>query len=104
MNLFIVFLGASAAKSITELNTYSLCLAINITEAKKSSKENFLKDAFQVHTDNIFEVEICFEIEKVNGYYIVLEFTGSTKSPIYHNEYHIIPKNVVSKFLSKKES
>jgi len=100
--LFFVNLGGYDKNIFGELHTYTLCVASKISEAKKISKKKLLHDAFQVHTDNIFEVDICFPVEKVNGYYINLEFTGKEIKHNYNNEYHKIPKEIISFYLLKK--
>ncbi len=100
--LFFVNLGGYDKNIFGELHTYSLCVAEKQNDAKNISKEKLLKSAFQVHTDNIFEVDVCFEIEKVNGYYVNLVFEGTSEEPIFNNEYHKIPKDIVNEYLINK--
>ena len=52
----------------------------------------------QVHTDDLYDVDDCIEINKVSGLYIKLEKSNNKKGLVFNNGYHPIPKPVIEKY------
>ena len=58
-----------------------------------------MKGLDQVHTDDLYDVDDCIEINKVSDYFINLKKDDSKMKPLeYNNGYHPIPKKVIEKY------
>ena len=60
-----------------------------------------MKGLDQVHTDDLYDVDDCIEINKVSDFFINLkEDDNITETLKYNNGYHPIPKKVIEKYKS----
>jgi len=52
----------------------------------------------QVHTDDLYDVDDCIEINKVSDLYIKLEKSNSKEELVFNNGYHPIPKAIIDDY------
>ena len=68
---------------------------------KKRAKETLMKGLDQVHTDDLYDVDDCIEINKVSDFFINLNKDDTiTETLKYNNGYHPIPKKVIETYKS----
>ena len=65
---------------------------------KRRAKECLLLGYDQVHTDDLYDVDDCIEIEKVSDFYIVLRKSTKSQKLEFNNGYHPIPKRIIKEF------
>ena len=60
-----------------------------------------MKGLDQVHTDDLYDVDDCIEINKVSDFFINLNKDDNiTETLKYNNGYHPIPKKVIETYNS----
>ncbi len=99
--LYFVNLGAYDENIFGEIHTYSVIVAENENEAKKSAKQKFPKGTGKIHTDAIFEIKDRLIFPESKKMKISLEFTGEEKDFEFNNEYNPIPKEFIKEFKKK---
>jgi hypothetical protein len=94
--LFAVYLGGRAPKCNTEL--HDVVFVAGEADVKKRAKKDLLPGTQSLHTDDLYDIDDCLEINEVDGCYIHLEPTTETQSFEPNNGYHIIPPLVVANY------
>ena len=61
-------------------------------------KQTYLQGQFKLHTDSLFEVDDCLQIEDANGWYVHLTSTERLGTWKPNNDYHVLPKDVIERF------
>lgn len=97
--LFFVNLGAYQPGAFTELHGNALLVEENEQEVKKRAKGRLLLGYDSVHTDDLFDVDDCIEVSRVNGLHVHLEATEEPERLEPNNGYHIVPKQLVESYL-----
>ncbi len=101
--LYFINLGAYTPGQFTELHANAFAVARSEAEVKQRAKSELLRGAQQVHTDDLYDVDDCLEILEVDGQHIHLEPTSETAALEPHNAYHVIPKEVVAAYASRRQ-
>ena len=97
--LFFINLGGYDKNKFEELHESEFLVGEKKLSIKKRAKETLMKGLDQVHTDDLYDVDDCIEINKVSDYFINLKKDDSKMKPLeYNNGYHPIPKKVIEKY------
>jgi hypothetical protein len=102
--LYFVNLGAYADGEFTELHANAIVVATSEREVKARAKSELLRGKNTIHTDDLFDIDDCLEINSVDGYHVVLEPTSQLDNLVPNNGYHIIPKAVIEAHLRKQNT
>jgi hypothetical protein len=102
--LYFVNLGAYADGEFTELHANAMLVASSEHEVKSRAKAELLRGKLAVHTDDLFDIDDCLEITKVDGYSISLTPTTESNPLVPNNGYHIIPRPIVAAYIEKQAS
>jgi hypothetical protein len=101
--LYFVNLGAYKKGEFTEIHANKFLVASSLAEAKSRAKKELLKGwPGAVHTDDIYEVDSCAEIDTVNAFHVALMATPEKGNLKPNNGYHIIPKLLMEDYLNRK--
>ena len=100
--LYFINLGAYLPGQFTEVHANAFAVATSDVEVKQRAKAELLKGAQSVHTDDLFDIDDCLEINEVDGQHIHLERTSETAFLDPHNGYHIIPPPIVAAYASRQ--
>jgi hypothetical protein len=101
--LYFINLGAYLPGQFTELHANAFAVATSEQEVKKRAKSELLQGTQSLHTDDLFDVDDCLEITKVDGQHIHLEPTSESQPFTPNNGYHIIPPEVVAAYAAKRK-
>ena len=71
--LYFINLGGYDPNKFEELHESKFMVGPNKVRIKKRAKESMMIGLDQVHTDDLYDVDDCIEINKVSGLYIKLE-------------------------------
>ncbi|MDX3774344.1 DUF1543 domain-containing protein [Chromatiaceae bacterium AAb-1] len=74
--LFFVNLGGYLPEYIAEQHAFTLCVAPSATAAKSRAKQQLLNQVQHQHKDNLLELDNCFAIAQLQGWYIHLAGGG----------------------------
>ena len=97
--LFFINLGGYDKNKFEELHESEFLVGEKKLSIKKRAKETLMKGLDQVHTDDLYDVDDCIEINKVSDYFINLKKDDNKIKPLeYNNGYHPIPKKVIEKY------
>ena len=101
--LYFVNLGAYRDGEFSEIHANKFLVAGSVAEAKSRGKAELLAGwPGRVHTDDVYEVDDCIELGKVDGWHVVLTPTGEASTLQPHNGYHIIPKAVIEEYMNRR--
>ena len=99
--LFFINLGGYDKNKFEELHESEFLVGEKKISIKKRAKESLMKGLDQVHTDDLYDVDDCIEINKVSDFFINLKKDDKiTESLKYNNGYHPIPKKVIETYKS----
>ena len=99
--MFFINLGGYDKNKFEELHESEFLVGEKKLLIKKRAKETLMKGLDQVHTDDLYDVDDCIEINKVSNYFINLnKDDNKTKTLKYNNGYHPIPKKVIETYKS----
>lgn len=102
--LYFINLGAYEEGVFTELHATKFLVDTSKISVKKRAKQSLLLGKDSVHTDDLYDVDDCITISKVNGWHVHLTATEQIEQLIPVNGYMPLPKAAVAEFLkSKKE-
>ena len=96
--LYFINLGGYDPKKFEELHESKFMVGQNKIDIKKRAKESLLTGLYQVHTDDLYDVDDCIEIKKVSNLYVQLEKSNSEKELKFKNGYFPIPKKVINEY------
>ena len=95
--LFFINLGAYRPGEFTEHHAITFLVDDEAMNVKKRALNELLKGYDQVHKDDLYDVDDCIEIDKVNQLYIHLEPTPDKKELVPVNGYHKLPKDFIDR-------
>ncbi|MBT7546180.1 MAG: DUF1543 domain-containing protein, partial [Cryomorphaceae bacterium] len=99
--LFFINLGGYDENKFEELHESEFLVGDKKIEIKKRAKETLMKVLDQVHTDDLYDVDDCIEINKVSDYFINLKKEKNKSENLkFNNGYHPIPKKIIEKYKS----
>jgi Domain of Unknown Function (DUF1543) len=101
--LFFVNLGAYADGRFMELHA-NLFLVANSAQEAKARAKSLLRAQLpgHLHTDDLHDVDDCLEIGIINGRHIGLKKTGEAEAFSPVNGYHIIPDELIRRFMARR--
>ena len=97
--LYFINLGGYDKNKFEELHESKFLVGPNRIDIKKRAKKSLLLGYDQVHTDDLYDVDDCIEIDKVSGYYIHLTKTDILPKLNFNNGYLPIPKKTIRDFI-----
>lgn len=100
--LYFINLGAYQPGQFTELHANAFLVAESEPAVKQRAKRELLQGTQSLHTDDLYEVDDCLEIARVEGFYIRLEPTAETQPFAPNNGYHVIPPEVVRAYIAQR--
>jgi hypothetical protein len=100
--LFFVNLGAYTPGVFTELHANAFMVAENVGQAKQRAKRELLQGTVELHTDDMLDVDDCLAIDEVDGLHVHLTPITETQPLVPNNGYHIIPRDVIAAYASRK--
>jgi hypothetical protein len=100
--LFFVNLGAYCEGAFTETHASKFLVAATMPDAKARAKQELLQGwPSPVHTDDLYEIDDCIEINQVDALYVSLEKTGEHSALKPTNGYHLVPKGMVEDYMAR---
>ena len=90
--LFFVNLGAYADGQFTEIHENVFLVGTDILAVKQRAKSTFLQGKYLLHTDSLFEVDDCIQIEGAQGWFVHLTPADVPNTWAPCNDYHVIPQ------------
>ncbi len=99
--LFFINLGGYDENKFEELHESEFLVGNKKILIKKRAKETLMKGLDQVHTDDLYDIDDCIEINKVSDYFINLNKEKNKNQQLkYNNGYHPIPKKIIEEYKS----
>jgi hypothetical protein len=77
--LYFVNFGGYYPDKIAEQHDFMLCVATSAAEAKAKAKASLLTDADSPHIDDLMQLDECFAMGQVQGFYIHLTPSGQSQ-------------------------
>jgi len=103
--LFFVNLGAYRPGLFAELHAMGFYVAAHGAEAKQRARAELLSDnEREIHVDDLYDVDDCIAIDKINSLYVTLTKTGEASKAKLHADYYPLPQNVVADYISRKKA
>jgi hypothetical protein len=99
--LYFVYLGAYRGNEFSEAHAVKLAVTDNAPEAKARAKKELLVGLNIVHTDDLYDVDTCFEVGSVNSFHVVLTYTGEQENLKPTSAYHLVPKPLVEDYMRR---
>lgn len=100
--LYFVNLGAYRADVAGEIHNSTLMVDKSANAVKVRAKQSLITNADEIHTDDLFEVDDCLQLDQVGGYHLVLTPVEQTQSLQVVNGYHPLPKKVIADWKAAK--
>ncbi|WP_341758555.1 DUF1543 domain-containing protein [Candidatus Tisiphia endosymbiont of Ditula angustiorana] len=94
--LFFVNLGSYKKNFFGEFHFMSLIVAESRHAAIEKAKINAPKNEEMQHCDNIYDIDECIRIDKIDNYYIVLDYTGIEQENTVINGYQKLNGSVAN--------
>jgi hypothetical protein len=77
--LYFVNLGGYYPGKIAEQHDFMLCVANSTDDAKHQAKQRLLLDADSQHKDDLLQLDDCFAVTQLQGWYIHLTPSGQSQ-------------------------
>ena len=98
--LYFINLGGYEPKKFEELHESKFMVGRDKKNIKIRAKESMLVGLEQVHTDDLYDVDDCIEINKVSNLYVNLIESKIKKELRFNNGYLPIPKKIIDQYKS----
>lgn len=102
LKLFFINMGAYVPGQLMEVHSNEFFISDNKIDVIKRAKEGCLKGSVLVHRDYIYDVDECLEVGKVGRYFVHLAPTDKKVPFDPVNAYHLIPRELIKEFKSRK--
>lgn len=103
--LFFVNLGAYRPGLFAELHAVGFYVATHGTEAKKRARAELLSsEEREIHVDDLYDIDDCIAIDKVNSLYVTLTKTDETSKARIHADYFPLPEQVIAAYIAGQKS
>jgi hypothetical protein len=99
--LYFINLGAYKKGEFTEHHICTFMVDERAENVKNRALKALFKGYDEVHKDDLYDVDDCIEIEKVNQLYLHLEPTADKKDLIPVNGYHVLPRAIVKDYIDR---
>ena len=90
-SLYFVNLGSYKEGQFGENHFMGFYIAKSKSQAIKIAKSDVLKDQIIIHSDNIYDIDDCLNIDNIDNKYIALQYSGNKTSINPVNGYQKIP-------------
>ncbi|HTU27293.1 MAG TPA: DUF1543 domain-containing protein [Pirellulales bacterium] len=100
--LFFINLGAYRPGEFTELHANAFLVGREEQEVKVRAKSCLLGGTDSLHTDDLFDVDDCLAIDRVDGWHIHLQPAAAARPLVPRNGYHVIPQHVVEVYAARR--
>ena len=101
--LYFVNLGAYRPGELGEVHANAFLVAADVQDAKRRAKAALLTDgAEQVHTDDLYEVDSCIELDAVNDFHVTLTPTDRQAPFEAHTGYHVLPGEAIEAHIARR--
>lgn len=94
-SLYFVNLGAYHQDYAGEIHNSTLMVDVSARAVKTRAKLTLIRDAKEIHTDDLFEVDDCLHITEVGGYHLQLTPTDKVQPLRVKNGYIPLPQSVI---------
>ena len=98
--LYFINLGGYEPKKFEELHESKFMVGRDKKNIKIRAKESMLVGLEQVHTDDLYDVDDCIEINKVSNLYVNIIESKIKKELRFNNGYLPIPKKIIDQYKS----
>tara|TARA_B100000003_G_scaffold206524_1_gene222227 strand:+ start:83 stop:622 length:540 start_codon:yes stop_codon:yes gene_type:complete len=98
--LYFINLGGYEPKKFEELHESKFMVGRDKKNIKIRAKKSMLVGLEQVHTDDLYDVDDCIEINKVSNLYVNLIESKIKKELRFNNGYLPIPKKIIDQYKS----
>ena len=98
--LYFINLGGYEPKKFEELHESKFMVGRDKKNIKIRAEESMLVGLEQVHTDDLYDVDDCIEINKVSNLYVNLIESKIKKELRFNNGYLPIPKKIIDQYKS----
>jgi len=103
--LFFVNLGAYKPGIFAELHAVGFYVAAHGTQAKQRARAELLSsDEREIHVDDLYDVDDCIAIDKVNALYVNLSKTGEASKAKMHADYYPLPQEIIADYIAGKKT
>lgn len=102
--LYFVNMGAYAPGKFTELHESAFLVSANVDDVKARAKASLCVGLEQVHKDDLYEIDDCIAIDRVDDLHVHLTPTTDVSTTTPHCGYHIIPQVVIDTFIAQHAS
>ena len=99
-SLYFINLGGYDKNKFEELHESKFLVGSKTNTIKKRAKDELLIGYDQVHTDDLYDVDDCIEINKVSNLYVNLIESKIKKELRFNNGYLPIPKKIIDQYKS----
>ncbi len=95
--LFFVNMGAYEPGAFTELHANTIVVDEHEMMVAARARGDLLRGRYQVHTDDLYDIDDILEVSEVDGYRVVLTPADDDGAAhlVAHAEYHVIPQDVI---------
>ena len=100
--LYFINLGAYDPRHFGELHACAFLVSDHPRKVRERARAELLAGKVAVHTDELFEVDDCLELTEVDGRHVHLEAVDESPPLEFHNEYLVIPREVVKRFIAAR--
>ncbi len=98
--LFFINLGAYRPGEFSELHANMFVVARTEDEAKARAKRELLPGTESLHTDDLYDVDDCLQLDELDGYHVHLRATEEPSLQAPASAYHPIPKAVIAAYVA----
>jgi len=103
--LFFVNLGAYRPGELSEVHANGFLVAASREEAKRRAKATLLKGPVaELHTDDLYDVDTCLELDAVNGRHVVLTPTTRPSELQVTGRYVPLPDEVIEAWIARRRA
>jgi hypothetical protein len=92
LRLWFINIGGYADGEFAEQHAYGFIAAASKTEAKQQARASLLPGRREWHKDDLFDIDDCLKIDRVDGWHIHLLPDSAATCPRVHNGYFPLPK------------
>lgn len=76
LKLYFINMGGYDPNNLLELHQVGLFVARSENDAKKQAKSSLLVESIDQHKDDLYDIDDCFPLNKIDRYYVHLERGG----------------------------
>lgn len=99
--LYFVNLGGYIPETFSEIHESLLVVSESEGAAKRAANAKLSKKLTSLHTDDLFDIDDCIELQKVNSLYIHISPTTEVKQTRIWNGYHPLPESAIQKWMRR---